>query len=120
MATNKKSALQGAQLTNVYDLNKQVVEYRKTEINTILSICDAIQQNKFTPREVEFLNYLIDQGKTLRKPAELKCYKNPYTPSLLQHLNPKLKAICNMNVKSSPVSDGSGRKYYFLAVCRGA
>lgn len=116
---HKKSALQGANSKVTISSNtKHNLDYSKARLTSILSITDAIKQDKFTPRQKELLLFLIKNGKSLRKPAEGRCNKVAYAPALLQSLNPKLKTLCNMEIKSVLVGDGSQRKLWFLATVK--
>jgi hypothetical protein len=116
--THKKNALQGVQLNSAFDNTKHNSDYNKPALTSILSLTDAIKQDKFTPRQKELLLFLIKNGKSLRKPVEGKCIKVAYAPALLQSLNPKLKTLCNMEIKSILVGDGSQRKVWFLATLK--
>lgn len=114
---HKKSALQGAILKAVIsNKHKHNRDYSKKIPNTILSITDAIKQDKFSPREKEFLLFLLNNGKSLRKSVEEKCYKVAYAPSLLQTLNPKLKTHCNLQVKACRFDHTARKKWYLSPV----
>jgi hypothetical protein len=118
--THKKSALQGAQLNSAISNNTQHrLDYRKKSHHTIISLTEAITNHCFSAKENQLLHFLSDGEKHFRKEIEKKCALVFYTPSLVnQHLNPKLKYHCNIEVNSILVGDGSQRKVWFLATVK--
>ncbi|MFT6901442.1 MAG: hypothetical protein ACJAXS_001633 [Colwellia sp.] len=118
--TQKKSSLPAANSKSAISDNTQHrSDYSKKPHHTIISLTDAIATNCFSAQESQLLKFLSDGKKHLRKDIEKSCPLVFYTPSLVnQHLNPKLKTLCNMEVKSVLVGAGSQRKVWFLATLK--
>ena len=118
--THKKSSLPAANSKSAISNNTQHrSDYSKKSHHTIISLTEAITNNCFSAQESQLLKFLSDGKKYLRKEIEKKCALVFYTPSLVnQHLNPKLKYHCNMEVNSILVGDGSQRKVWFLVTLK--